>query len=66
MLPAFKWWQVKTHTMEYTSRMNLSPEAAGELVEFLQHRVEAMASKIEFLEAENEVIKNALLQELRN
>jgi hypothetical protein len=52
--------------MEYTSRMNLSPEAAKELIEFLQHRVESMASKIEFLEAENEVIKNALLQELRN
>jgi hypothetical protein len=52
--------------MEYTSRMNLSPDASKELIEFLQYRVEAMASKIEFLEAENEVIKNALLQELRN
>jgi hypothetical protein len=46
--------------------MNLSPDASKELIEFLQYRVEAMASKIEFLEAENEVIKNALLAELRN
>jgi hypothetical protein len=52
--------------MEYTSRMNLSPEAAKELIEFLQHRVEAMASKIEFLEAENEILKITLRNEYEN
>jgi hypothetical protein len=52
--------------MEYGTRTNWSQDAAQQMVEYLQHRVEAMASKIEFLEAENEVIKNALLQELRN
>jgi len=52
--------------MEYGQRTNWSQESAAQMVEFLQHRVEAMASRMEFLEAENEVIKNALLQELRN
>jgi hypothetical protein len=52
--------------MEYTNRMNLSPEAAKELIEFLQHRVEAMASKIEFLEAENEILKITLRNEYEN
>jgi hypothetical protein len=52
--------------MEYTKRMNLSPEAANELIEFLQHRVEAMASKIEFLEAENEILKITLRNEYEN
>ena len=50
--------------MEYTSRMNLSPDAAKELIEFLQHRVEALSSRNEFLDAENEVLKRTLIQEL--
>jgi hypothetical protein len=36
------------------------------MVEYLQHRVEAMAAKMEFLEAENEVLKQTLLHELRH
>lgn len=52
--------------MEYGQRTNWSPEAAAQMVEFLQHRVEAMASRMEFLEAENEVLKRTLLNELHN
>ena len=52
--------------MEYAARTNWSQEAAQQMVEFLQHRVEAMASRMEFLEAENEVLKQTLLHELRH
>jgi hypothetical protein len=52
--------------MEYATRTNWSQEAAAQMVEYLQHRVEAMASKMEFLEAENEVLKQTLLNELRH
>jgi hypothetical protein len=52
--------------MEYAARTNWSQESAQQMVEYLQHRIEAMASKMEFLEAENEVLKQTLLQELRH
>jgi hypothetical protein len=52
--------------MEYAARTNWSQEAAQQMVEYLQHRVEAMAAKMEFLEAENEVLKQTLLHELRH
>lgn len=52
--------------MEYGTRTNWSQEAAAQMVEYLQHRVEAMAAKMEFLEAENEVLKQTLLNELRH
>jgi len=52
--------------MEYGVRTNWPQEAAAQMVEYLQHRVEAMASKMEFLEAENEVLKQTLLNELRH
>lgn len=52
--------------MEYGVRTNWSQEAAAQMVEYLQHRVEAMAAKMEFLEAENEVLKQTLLNELRH
>jgi len=52
--------------MEYAARTNWSQEAAQQMVEYLQHRVEAMAAKMEFLEAENEVLKQTLLNELRH
>jgi hypothetical protein len=52
--------------MDYGTRTNWSQESAQQMVEFLQHRVEAMASKMEFLEAENEVLKRTLLNELNN
>jgi len=52
--------------MEYAARTNWSQEAAQQMVEYLQHRVEAMASRMEFLEAENEVLKQTLLHELRH
>lgn len=52
--------------MEYAARTNWSQEAAAQMVEYLQHRVEAMASRMEFLEAENEVLKQTLLNELRH
>ena len=56
----------KTNPMEHRTRTNWSQESAQQMVEFLQHRVEAMASKMEFLEAENEVLKRTLLNELHN
>ncbi len=52
--------------MEYGTRTNWSQEAAQQMVEYLQHRVEAMASRMEFLEAENEVLKQTLINELRH
>lgn len=52
--------------MEYGVRTNWSQEAAAQMVEYLQHRIEAMASRMEFLEAENEVLKQTLLHELRH
>lgn len=52
--------------MEYAARTNWSQEAAQQMVEYLQHRVEAMAAKMEFLEAENEILKQTLLHELRH
>ena len=52
--------------MDYGSRTNWSQESAQQMVEYLQHRVEAMASRMEFLEAENDVLKQTLLNELRH
>jgi hypothetical protein len=52
--------------MDYGQRTNWSQESAKQMVEFLQHRVEAMASRMQFLEAENEVLKQTLLNELHN
>jgi cell division protein FtsB len=46
--------------------MNLSPDASKELIELLQHRIEALSSRNEFLEAENEVLKRTLINELQN
>jgi hypothetical protein len=55
-----------TLTMEYTFRTNWSQDGAVQMVEFLQHRIEALASRNEFLEAENEVLKRTLINELQN
>jgi hypothetical protein len=52
--------------MEYTFRTNWSQDGASQMVEFLQHRIEALASRNEFLEAENEVLKRTLINELQN
>lgn len=52
--------------MEYTFRTNWSQDGAAQMVEFLQHRVEALSSRNEFLEAENEVLKRTLINELQN
>jgi len=52
--------------MESVTRTNWSQDAAQQMVEYLQHRVEAMASRMEFLEAENDVLKQTLLNELRH